>query len=52
MTFRGAYVIVADDAADEAAMVDVAARMTAAGKPATVYRLGRARSDRQAGSGG
>lgn len=47
----GAYVLIADSVADEAALADIAARMMAAGKPATVYRLGRAQSSHSTGLG-
>ena len=47
----GAHILIADDAADEIALAETAALMTAAGKPATVYRLGRARSSQRTGSG-
>lgn len=47
----GAYVLIADSVADEVTMADAAARMTAAGKPATVYRLDRTRSSQRTGSG-
>ncbi len=47
----GAHLLIADGAANEQALVAVAARMTAAGKLATVYRLDRVRSSQRTGSG-
>lgn len=43
----GAHILIADSAADEVRKADVAARMTAAGKPAEVYRLSGTRSTRR-----
>ena len=47
----GAYVLVADSTADQATMEDAAARMTAAGKTAKVFRLSRAKAPGRTTSG-
>lgn len=47
----GTYVLIADSTVDERAMADAAARMTAAGKPAKVYRLDGTRSSTRTASG-
>ncbi|MDQ3655485.1 MAG: hypothetical protein M3457_10440 [Chloroflexota bacterium] len=43
----GAHILIADSETNEVTKADVAARMTAAGKPAEVYRLSGTRPTRR-----